>query len=142
MIAKGLSNARTLRLNWFAAVKISDLEKIEGFGKDPPQVLLDIAAEIYLEAIVPESQRLFIKSLSTRTLEQLDALTDTVLSIFDLQNNLATPISDTLMPAVSSISLVAIISSCVSLADTPCLHTRWRFIPSDRSSSTSYRKTH
>ena len=82
MIAKGLSNARTLRLNWFAAVKISDLEKIEGFGKDPPQVLLDIAAEIYLEAIVPESQRLFIESLSTRTLEQLDALTDTVLSYF------------------------------------------------------------
>ena len=84
MIAKGLSNARTLRLNWFAAVKISDLEKIEGFGKDPPQVLLDIAAEIYLEAIVPESQRLFIESLSTRTLEQLDALTDTGAFIFSI----------------------------------------------------------
>ena len=81
MIAKGLSNARTLRLNWFAAVKIADLEKIGGFGKDP-QVLIDIATEIYLEAIVPETQRPFIEGLSTRTREQIDALKDTVLSYF------------------------------------------------------------
>jgi 2',3'-cyclic-nucleotide 2'-phosphodiesterase (5'-nucleotidase family) len=81
MIAKGLSNARTLRLNWFAAVAIADLEKIEGFGQDP-QVLIDLAAEIYLDTIVPETQRLFIESLSTRTPAELDALRETVLSYF------------------------------------------------------------
>jgi hypothetical protein len=81
LIAKGLSNARTLRLNWFASVPISDLEKIEGFGQDP-QVLIDLAAEIYLDTIVPETQRLFIETLSTRTPAELDALKETVLSYF------------------------------------------------------------
>lgn len=58
-VGKALSNARTLRLNWFVAVPAAELLKIDGFGKDPA-VLLGVADELYGEAIIPHTLGLLL----------------------------------------------------------------------------------
>lgn len=58
-IGKALSNARTLRLNWFVAVPAAELQKISGFGQDV-HVLIQIANELYEEVVIPQTMGMLV----------------------------------------------------------------------------------
>jgi 2',3'-cyclic-nucleotide 2'-phosphodiesterase (5'-nucleotidase family) len=74
-IGKALSNARTLRLNWFVAVRVAELQKIAGFGQDV-HVLIDIANELYEEVVIPQTQGLLVddSSLASKNVDRFRSL--------------------------------------------------------------------
>ena len=80
IVAKALSNARTVRLNWFITVEIAQLETVRGFGKDP-SVLVELGHEIYQDVVVPATMRVLIAN-AERHQADFDRLRTALLSYF------------------------------------------------------------